>query len=319
MKLILSLIILTSTLAQAEEIYVRKTVANSGVSAAEADKVRELLRKTVTTQGHTLVGVNDKAQWILRAIVSKSENGSYTVKIERNHAGALVGTNRGSDTNLIEATRLATLNLIVAIPAKAPEKSAVINNEVAPAEPEHRQVAAAPAPSETPVPVNPAPVDTGSDTKHSNYIKPWLIAVGPVLSNNLVPVNNQSGTKVGVNLAYNQGLSEYWNLQIMYDSSFNTVATGSTNVSSLNAGVLYFFADRLSDTALWVSATIGYGGGNRTSDSTGIGSGAIGVDFLRTEKATFSVYLRNSTMYADDGRSISDWPNITQLMAGINF
>lgn len=316
MKLIISLTILTfSSLSFSDVIYVKKTVTNAGVSAADGEAVRDVLKKAVTDQGHKLVTTPGQAQWSIRALVSKSDNGTYIVKVERIHSGKLVGTNHGSDLKLEEATRLATTNLVEALGKGLPEKTTVANTDVAPAaatttEPtEHREVAAN------------APSNDASmvEAKHPNYIKNWIVAIGPVISNGLAPTSGTSGTKFAITLAYSQGLSEHWNLLYIYDGNFNTVATGSTNISSFNVGAQYFLSDRLSDFSPWFKVDIGYGGGNRSSDSTEIGSGAIGIDFARTQNSTYTVYVRNVTMYASDGRSLANWPNLTQIMVGINF
>jgi hypothetical protein len=319
MKLILSLVILIfSSLSFSDGIYVRKTVADAGISTADAEKVRDVLRKAVTDQGHKLVTTPGQAQWSIRALVSKSDNGPYIVKVERVHSGKLVGTNHGSDLKLDEATRLATTNLVEAMGKVIPEKTTVASSDVAPAAEtpattteftEHREVAAA------------APTNDAStvEAKHPNYIKNWVVSIGPVISNGLAPTSGTSGTKFAITLGYTFGLSEHWNLEYFYDGNFNTVATGSVYESTFNVGAQYYLSDRLSDFSPWFKIDIGYGGGNRNFDATEVAGGSIGVDFARTQNSTYTVYVRNMTMYSSNGSSLANWPNLTQVMVGINF
>lgn len=309
MKLLFGIVILLiSSLSFADTVYVRKSVVEPGVSAADGETVRDVIRKAVTAQGHNLLSVPGKAQWTLKATVGKSDQGPYTVKVERVHGGRLVGANHGSDIKLDEAARLATTNLIEALANNLPEKTTPTRVSVAPVASSNndgREVAA-----------NADASPLAGESKHPNFIKNFIVAIGPVVANSLVGNN---GTKFAINLSYTLGLSEHFNGQFLYDGSFNSGSVGGTASIVGAVGIKYFLFDRLSDYSPWAMIDIGYGGGNRGNDAAPIAGGSIGVDVFRTQSSTFLVYLRNYTLMTNNGSVVSNYPNITQLMVGVNF
>lgn len=322
MKAIIVLSVLVfSSLSFSDTIFVKKTVTDPTVSAADGEKVRDALRKVVTDQGHKLANTSGQAQVVLRAVLTKPANGPFIVKVERVRGGKLVGTYHGSDASLDEATRLATTTLVEAIGKALPEKTNVTQSAPVDAtmlpdtSGDNRNVAASPAPGGTAISDATASVEA----KHPNYIKNWIIALGPVVSNSLVG-SSSNGTKFGITFAYTQGLSEHFNLNYFYDSNFNTASAGGTATADFGVGVRWFFFDRLSDFSPWFELDAAYGGGNRSNDSTFAGAGTVGVDIFRTQSSTFMVYLRELVFDTSNyGSQFANLPNITQFMLGINF
>jgi hypothetical protein len=298
--------LLISSFSFADSVYVRKSVVETGVSAADGETVRDIIRKAVTAQGHKVLATSGKAQWTLKATVGKSDQGPFTVKVERTHNGQVVGANHGSDIKLDEAAKLATTNLIEALASTLPEKKNSTMVSSAPiASGDTREVAA-----------NNDASSAAVETKHPNFIKNWQVSIGPVVANSLVGTN---GTKFALNLAYTFGLSEHFNLMYMYDASFNSGSIGGTSSIVAAIGLKYYLFDRLSDFSPYLMLDLGYGGGNRGNDSTAEGGGTLGVDVFRTQAATYTIYLRNYTLNTNNGSSLANYPNITQFMFGINF
>jgi hypothetical protein len=309
MKILLGVIFLLvmSSVSFADSVYVRRSVTEGGVSAADGETVRDIIKNAVTAQGHNLLAAPGKAQWTLRATVGRSDQGPFTVKVERTHRGRVVGANHGSDAKLAEAARLATTNLIEALATSLPEKGNV-STEITSENTSTSDSRVVAANNEVPT--------AAVEAQHPNYIKNWLVAVGPVVANSLVGSN---GTKFAINLSYVLGLSEHFNLQFMYDASFNSGSVGGTSSILGAVGVKYFLFERVSDWSPYAMIDIGYGGGNRANDSTMSFGGTLGVDVFRTQASTYTIYLRNYTLATNNGSSLSNYPNITQFMFGINF
>ena len=165
----------------------------------------------------------------------------------------------------------------------------------------------------------PASGETGPnlavEAKYPNFIKHWYVGLGPVVSNNLLGSN---GTKYAVTLGYTQGLSEHWNLHYFSDNNFNTASQGSSLIQSINVGTQYFFRDRGADNSLFAMVDLGYGGGNKINDASGIGGVAAGMQFYRTGDFTFEAKVRLAALYSSSGglAGLSTW---TQFMLGIYF
>jgi len=289
----------------ADSVYVRKSLVEGAATAADGETVRDVIKKAVTAQNHRLLAAPGKAQWTLRATVGKSDQGPFTIKVERTHNGQVVGANHGSDAKLEEAARLAAANLIEALATSLPDKSSQGSSTPVMTSSDNREVAASEDTSTASV-----------ESKHPNYIKNWLISLGPVVANSLVGTN---GTKFAIDFAYTFGLSEHFNLLFIYDASFNSGSVGGTSSILGAVGLKYYLFERVSDWSPYAMIDIGYGGGNRANDSTGAVGGTLGVDVFRTQASTYTIYLRNYTLATNNGSSLSNYPNITQLMVGINF
>src|SRR5262249_54617290 len=162
-----------SSISFSDSIYVRKSTTDAGVTAAEGEKARDVLRSLVTAQGHKLAGTPGQAQWALRTTISKAPTGPYIIKVERYHDGKLVGVNHGSDANFDQAVKLATSNLGEAIGKALPEKTTTTSTETSNV---HSDMPVA-AEGNREVATNPEIPAASVEAKHPNYIKNWIIAV----------------------------------------------------------------------------------------------------------------------------------------------
>lgn len=156
----------------------------------------------------------------------------------------------------------------------------------------------------------------GGESANPGFIKNWFAGLGPVISNALVGVN---GTKYGIELGYEQGLSERWDLRYFYNGCFNTGSQGSSALTSIGVASRFFFGDRLAETAPYLRVDVSYGGANRATDANAIFGGAAGLDFFRTQKMTAELEIREFAMPAGTSSSPTTWPSATELTLGVLF
>ncbi|MBK9294238.1 MAG: hypothetical protein IPM57_07310 [Oligoflexia bacterium] len=160
-------------------------------------------------------------------------------------------------------------------------------------------------------------VTFAADVKEKSISKNWFISIGPVFSDALLGTN---GTKYALEFAYRTGLSEKVDITYFYNGSFNTASQGSTGISVFGAGFLFYTNERTSDSSFFFRTDIGYGGGNRYTDSSFTLAAGFGFDFFRTKDFTFEVnYKHQRVATTNVSNLIGSLPAVNQLMFGIIF
>jgi hypothetical protein len=288
-----------SSLSFADLIYVRKSIAGTGAEQVQADTAQGVLKEMSTEKGHKVVPRPAEAKTSFRATVSKSGD-VYNVKVEKIRGGKNIGSGQGSGPDVAQATRQAAEGLI-----EISTGNDVVVENYPMAAGESRQINAS-GEETTVIPV---------DTKHPNYVKNWYVGLGPVVTNSLLGTN---GTKFSVSVAYNQGLAEHWDLLYFYDGDFNTASLGSTAVTEIGAALNFFPKDRGSEGSPFLRADLGFGGGNKTNDATGIVGGGVGYQFFRKHDFTFEVMVRIFALL-QNGSAFNALPNDTDVCLGIYF
>jgi hypothetical protein len=304
LSFLLVIVCLFSSLAFSETLYVRKSLVSDGVTEAQGEAARDVIRNTAKESGQKIVSTAGQAASSLRAAISKTADGKFLVKIVKKHGAKTTEAGEGTDENIDSAVHTA------AVASLSSFKATLVSTEPT----EHVVVREASSSSQSQTAETPA--NCPQDTKKLNYIKNFGIALGPVISNNLIGTN---GTKFAITLSYFLPINEHFDVSFNSDTNLNTASTGGTGLQTFNVGGTYFLNDRSNDFSPYIKLDIGYGGANRSNDGTGEGGGTLGVNLFRTQTAAMNFYVREFVLMTNNGSNPANYPNVTQVMVGVLF
>jgi hypothetical protein len=150
--------------------------------------------------------------------------------------------------------------------------------------------------------------------RKSDPIHHFYFGLGPVMSGVLLP---GTGTKYNIQIGYVYPLAEYLDGIVYYDGNFNSVGTGATNITSLNMGTNLFFNDRIANHSAFFSTAVGYGGGNRYTESGILWSIGAGHQFFRNEKFHTEVSVDHVVIMSNSTFSNDRYQSLWQIRIGM--